>query len=490
MTVSGLDWLVVIGYALVVLIIGYRVGRGRREDADEAYLAGRGVPTWAAALSLVATSLSAATFLGAPGEAYAGDLSYLILNLGTIIGGVLAALVVIPACHRAGGATLYHLIGQRCGDGGQRATAVAFLVGRLLASGARLFMVGLALSLALFGSVEMGPVLITIALCGVIGTAYTAFGGLRAVVWTDILQLAVFLAVVVLCVVAVSQRVEADWPTLWQAAADAGKLNILDLSLEPDRGYTLWTGLAMTLFIVAAYGTDQDLAQRLLGCGSPRSATRGLLSGVAIGLPVTLLFLILGVAFWALYQQPALAGAHGLPPPPPGRPVMAHFLLTALETPARGFAIAGLLAAAMSSFDSAGAAMSSSLACDLRVRLPPRLLTIVCGAALVVAALVLAVTYDPENDRLLPFALGVMTFAYGGLLGVFTCVLLLRRGNTASVIAALLSGALVIACCRYGPAWFDAEWKLAFAWWMVPATVVSCAVCALGRPPQVGNDDD
>ncbi len=533
MRLHFIDWAVLGGYLLAVMAIGLWAGRAPKSpdcerrlqgeiDADAAgeddyFLGGRRVPVWAVAMSVLATALSAATFIGAPADAYAGDLSYLILTLGGVLGAVVAATLFIPVFHRGGTLTIYGYLGHRYGQGSAAAGGVAFLAGRLLASGARLFAAGLAFALLLGEPDSLPATLLAIVGLGVLGTLYTAVGGIRAVIWTDVMQIVVVVGVAMVTAVILLWQIGMTPAELWATLrrppdGSPSKLTLGSLSSDPAAPYTLWTALAMTLFNAAAYGTDQDLAQRLLTTKSPARGSLSLIAAIVAGIPVTAVFMLLGLLLWVYY----VVQGHGGGGPERAVDVYPMFLLTGLPAGVKGLAVAGLLAAAMSSLDSAINAMASSALADVwrpyqtlrdqtlrsrsrsasasawergsgwvGARVGARGMVVAMGGALTAAACGLAVMYDRSDQSLLSFALGVMTFAYAGLLGVFLTARLTRRGSTASVVAALLAGGAVVAACYWMPLWsvrwVGVEWKLAFAWWMVVGTAVSFVVCITGR---------
>ncbi len=483
---AAVDWLVVAGYGAIVALIGWWASR-RGDNTDTGYfLGGRSLPVWAVAASLLATSLSAVTFIGAPQDAYGGDLSYLILNLGTVLGAVLVATLILPVLYRAGVVTVYEYFGQRFGAGASVAGGAAFVGGRLLASGARLLAAGVAVALLLGWGADRQGLVAAVLIVGAAGTLYTLAGGIRAVVWTDTLQIVVVVGAAGLSVILLLRGLDMGVGEAWSQLEAAGKTRWFSADPSIREPYTVWTALAMTLFIAAAYGTDQDLTQRLLTCRSAGRAAWSLLGGVLVGLPVTGLFMGIGLLLWLRDGGASAAGG--------AADVYPRYLLEGLPTGVRGLAVAGLLAAAMSSLDSACAAIGSSLRIDLRLGLGNRVSVLVAGAALTATAAGAAATYDPQSQSLLAFALGVMTFAYGGLLGVMLTAILTRRGSVASVITALVTGAVVVAALRWLSAWTGVLGlgdgagltPPAFAWWMVAATAASFAVCAAVPGPARG----
>lgn len=506
---TALDWGVLVGYMLVVLAIGAVVASRRRGDSDDFFLAQRSMPVWAVALSIVATTLSAATFIGAPQEAYAGNLTYLILNIGQVAAAVVAAVVFVPIFYRAGTTTIYGYLGERFGPNAMIAGSAAFLIGRLLASGARLFMAGIVFSLMLFGDTDKAHLIPAIVLFGIVGTAYTIAGGIRAVIWTDVFQIIIVIGAALLSVILLLQKIPLNIGQIITVLGDEvsqvhgdSKLRVVDWSLDPSRPYTLWTGIfAAMVFNLGWYVTDHDLVQRVMSCRSPLRASLSLVSSMVVSVPVTLLFMIIGLLLFIYYGRPDLMGeaapAYALGDTSKVYPL---FLLRELPPGLTGLALAGLFAVAMGSLDSAVNAMAASAVADLylpwrnrhqRDRVAtnlttPRLAVALMGVTLTGFAVVAALMYDPKNDTLITFALGVMTFAWSGLVGVFLTAAFTKRGNATSVIAALLAGAVTVALLKYGlpplAATLDEpRLQLAWLWQMVIGTAVSVATCAAGK---------
>lgn len=492
---AALDWLIIAGYFAVVIAIGVISARGSSDD-EGFFLGGRKMPAWAVAMSFAATTLSAATFIGGPAESFKGDLTLLVFEISKVLGALIVALLFLPALYRAKTVTVYGYLGSRIGPGAATAAGAMFLFGRLLASGARLFIAGIAFSLILYGNLEPANFVLAIILFGVIGTLYTTLGGIKAVIWTDTLQLVVVLGAVLLVMALLLRAIPAPVGEIVAALQADHKTTLLDTSADFTKSTTLWAALAMSLFFAAAFGADQDMAQRLLTCKSLKQSIGSLLGATLIALPTTVLFMATGLLLYVFYSRPDLMGAAAPTQTiADAREVYPRFLLNELPAGVRGLAIAGLFAAAMSSLDSAINAMASSFLKDLvepiRKRFgstaagPPsdrmkRLSVVLMGALLTMAAIVMVLIYDPKDDTLIRFALGVMAFAYAGLMGVFLAVLLTGRGRSASVIAALVVGPTVIAVSRYVPP--VADLGLAWPYWMVIGTAASFAVCACVGP--------
>src|SRR4051812_15203342 len=293
------DWAIVGGYFALMFAIGLAVSR-KRQDAREYFLAGRSLPTWALAVSIVATTLSAATFIGVPDEVYLGDVSYLILFLGTFLAVFIVALLFVPRLYRAGTVTIYGYLRPRFGEGAVAAVSCTFLVGRLLASGSRLFFAAIPLTLLLFGTErpegDKRQLVLAICMIGLLGTFYTVKGGIRAVVWTDAIQLVLVIGAACLTIGILLHRIGRPPVELWSLLARDGKLHLVDTSLDFSKTYTVWAAVFGYVFLnVANYGVDQDFAQRFL---VSKSAWRGGLSVIAsqfITVAVVCLFMAVGL---------------------------------------------------------------------------------------------------------------------------------------------------------------------------------------------------
>jgi SSS family transporter len=503
-----LDWGIVGVYFALVIAVSFAVARKDKTGgaAGEYFLGGRSMPTWAVAVSLVATMLSSATFVGVPDIAYNGDLTYLILNLGGIIAVFFVALVFVPVLYRAGTVTIYGFLAQRFGEDARLAVSCAFIFGRLLSSAARLFAAAIPLAQLIFhvGVPSLPQLLVAIVLIGVVGTFYATVGGVRAVVWVDTIQFTLVIGTALLTIgillnripMPVSEMIDALRHPSPPLPTGASKLRILDFSLDPAAANTFWTAIfGNTFLMVAAFGCDHDLAQRFL---ITKSAKRGAFSIIAaqfIGIAVVSLFLVIGLLLYLFYKDAPTSG-----PATAALSVYPRFLLNELPTGLAGVAIVGFFAIAQGSLDSAMNALAASIMADvyvpLRKRLRPyapevaarssKLTVAAVGLGMSAMAMLCAALYDPRG-ALINFVLGLMTFALSGMLAVFLTALLTRRGNSGTVIAALVTGFFVIAVLhdRVLPVWTKAVFGhsavLAWPWQMALATTVAFLVCVAGN---------
>jgi len=293
------------------------------------------------------------------------------------------------------------------------------------------------------------------------------------------------------------------WPALQQSAAGDGsnKLTLLDTRWTMATDFSLWSALlGLTLFNMAVYATDQDLAQRVMSC---RSAIKGSWSAIlsqVIGLVVALLFLVIGLLLYVFYQRPDLMGeASPAAAPDDSREVFLAFILNEMAPGLRGLMLAGLFAAAMSSVASSMGAIASTVVTDFYRPLRPnrpeahylrasRIAVLISGLVLGLVAAACVVIQDKQREGLISFAMGVMLYAYTGLLAVFLTAVLTRRGSPASVSAALVTGAAAVGLMQYGPLAYQSlsggAWplpRLSLGWRMLFGTLAALAVCLVGK---------
>jgi len=505
-----IGWAIVAAYFALMMYMGVIAAR-KDQDTREYFLADRAMPTWAVAISIVATSLSAATFVSVPDTAFAGNLSYLALYIGALLSVVVVSIIFVPKLYRAGTVTIYGYLDQRFGQGAMIAMSVAFLLGRMLASGARLFIAAIPLCLLMFAKrhdasfhASRGQLIIAICLIGLVGTFYTSFGGIRTVIWIDVIQFLIVIGAGVMSVLVIFHAVHLSFHDTVQLLSQPdpktghGKLLLIDTSRDLLKPYTIWAAIfGYTVLSTATYGVDQDLAQRFLVA---KSVTRGALSLIwsqLISIVVVFGFLLIGLMLYVGVKTNAISAS------PSGIAIYPWFLLNDMPTALSGIAIAGFFAIAQGSMDSAINALASSAVADIYYPLRrrsgrteesghdaaiPKLAVAGMGALMTALGVVCVFLYDEKNRTLIDFALGVLTFAFTGMLGVFLTALLTKRGNTASVIAALITGIVAVVLMqpnilpRWTGAFFHHPIALAWTWWTPIGTIFSFAVCAMGSP--------
>ncbi|MBX3363227.1 MAG: hypothetical protein KF866_00555 [Phycisphaeraceae bacterium] len=470
-----LDWLILAIYLAAIVAAAVFLGR-RAKDTGGFFLGARRMPAWAVVISIVATGQSAATFVGLPQASFDGDLTYLSTHLGEIIAAVLLAWFVIPLYYRLGIATPYELLERRLGSGARQGTSWAYLVGRIFSTGARVFIGAVPTSLVIFGNLNPSSIAISIWVLVALSTATTLVGGIRGVIWVDVVQAVVYIGAAVAMLCFLLARIPAPTGELLSAlsapAPDApSKLRLISFSTDPAASFTLFTAVfCFSLLTIASHGADHDMVQRMLTCRSSRKAALSVLQGVLVRIPTVVLFLALGLLLHIYYLRPDLMGDAA-----PATPLitergseraLTQFMLHEIPSGLTGLLIAGLFAAGLSSVNSSISAMSAAFVNDAYRKLRParddrhylrvgRCAVLIAAALLGLFATLCIAWYDPTRQTLLDFALASMTFAYAGILGVFFTALCTKRGNARSALAALVVGFVVILLLQ----------RPVFVWW-------------------------
>lgn len=450
-----LDWGVLILYLVLTTYIGVRLGRGQK-DAKDYFVAGGEIPWWAVLFSIVATETSALTFISIPGLAYLGDFTFLQIAAGYLIGRVVVAYTLLPRYFEGELVTAYALLEQRFGLATRRFASVTFMVTRAFGDSVRLFATSIPVALILGGMVPegwAGPA--SILVLSVFTLYYTYHGGIRAVVWTDVIQTGVYLVGGIGALFLIGGGVDGGWGRILGDADVAGKLRLFDFSLGFDRPHTLVAGLLGGAFLaMASHGADQIIVQRLLTANSLRDARRALIgSGVAVILQFTL-FLFIGLGLWAFYEARVF--------PAPDK-IFPTFIIEGMPPGMTGIVIAAILAAAMSTVSGSLNALAAATLHDLYAPfrgLPTgaaglklsRLFTLLWAVVLVGAALL----YRAEGTPVVVIALSIASFTYGGLLGGFFLAMLWPRAIQRDAIlgmgVGIFSMSIVVFAARIGTA--------------------------------------
>jgi SSS family solute:Na+ symporter len=513
---SLIDWAIFASYALILLVTGVWFNR-KAQSSKDYFLAGNQMPVWLVGISVLATSQSAATFLGGPDQGYRGDLSYLATNLAGFIAAGFVAYFLLPKFYQYKVFTVYELLAQRFGEKSKYQAGTVYLVGRLFASGARLYMAAIAVAMILFGDIQASNVIASILLIASIGFAYTMYGGVRSVIYSDVIQAIVYISAALLVLGYLFTSIEADFSTIWAVLADPGdgqasKLTLFNFTTDLGGAgvFSFWS--VMTGFVllnIAAFGLDQDVTQRMLTCKDSKSATKALVSSIFMGIPVVLIFVCIGLLLFVYYQRPDLMNSAQDGAPTPefiGQTVtiFMYYVLTDLPNGIKAIVTIGIIAAALSTLNSGLNSMASvavqdlyrGFYCGLIKKVSPSEQQLVTAgrismgliAILLSAMAGLCYYWQQYTDMpLLAFALSVMVFSYSGLLGVYFTALFTTRGSAGSILAALIIGFSIPALMQpyvqtlYLPeAW---QFSLNFSYQLTIATSVATVVCCLGSTP-------
>ncbi len=484
-----LDIAVIAAYCAAVVVFGL-VLSGRQRDATDYFLGHRGLPWWALMLSIVATETSALTVISIPGIAARGNLTFLQLAFGYLIGRIGVAAYLLPGYFEGTQDTAYQRLERRFGRGARRAASGMFLLTRALADCVRIFATAIPLAIILYGNPTPGNLAVGILAIGTVTVIYTWVGGLRAVVWVDVIQLGVYLLGGVATLVLATHL--AGGVGAFARAWHEGKLVTLDFRLSFKILYTFWGGLVGGALIAgASHGTDHLIVQRLLAARGLKDAQRALIgSGVFIIVQFAL-FLLVGTALWLAGADQAGMRSDAIYP---------TFVITQLPAGLAGLVVAGILAAAMSSHASAVNSLASASTHDFYAPLTGRhdpihllwvgrWLTLLWTAVLVAGAM----AFRDQNTPVVQLALSIASVTYGSLLGTYLLGGLWPPTRQRDVIIAIIASVVLMTPVVLGAVIprFPEQWRwlpgLAWPWYVPLGTGVTVAVGMLSS--MVGRAD-
>ncbi len=524
----AIDIGVLLLYFVIIISIGLRMGR-KEDNLEDFALGGRRIPWWAVLASLVAAETSAGTFFGTPGEGFAlRNYTYLQLAFGTIIGRILVSYIFIKPYYDYKVFSIYEYLTARFGVASKNAASAVFMITRLLASGARLYVAAIALALAYEMIAGARPnqtqtlwIYISATVAIVILTAiYTTFGGIKAVIWTDFIQASIMIGSALIALSLLYSAIPGGWHEIVERHGAFQVSDLFATGLDPARhGWDKWKGMFETEYTVFAilgavfitmgtHGTDQDMVQRMLTAPDIRRSRRSLIFSGLADIPIAFTFLSIGLLLWVYYQahpDPAL--------PKTPNETFCHFILYEMPVGLRGLLLAGIFATAMGSLSTALNALATSFtrdwyepyinptATDEQSLRAVRWATVWFSVLMIIVACTTAylVIVHP-NVRIIPIVLGIFGYTYGSLLGIFFAGMLTKnRGNDFGNILAMISGFVVVAFLSglpngvagiFGtklyeqPAWLPV---MEFPWWIFFGTLVTFFVAILfrSRPHQV-----
>lgn len=446
-TLSGADFAVLAVLTAALFGIGFWASKGERTTGDF-FLAKRSIPWWAVCLSFVATEISAMTVVGVPATAYRENWQYAQFFIGSALSRVVIAYLFIPAFYKYDCTTIYEFLRHRFGPGTQYTASVFFFVTRLLASGVRLMAACVAVKVLLGW-----PLVPVIALFTLVSVVYIGFGGIKAVIWTNVLQALTFLAAGLATLAFLYKGIDGGLDAVREVAGAAGRLHLWNWGpafSDPDwlakffkDPNILWIAVLNGFFMsMAAFGTDQELMQRLLTVETRAASQRSMLYTIGASLLTLVVFISVGTGLFVWYAQNP-----GAPLPAKPDEIYPHFAVTQMPALLRGLVLSAIV---MASIDSPLASLTSSFVTDIYrplvkadgdeahyLRLS-RVCVLVFG--LILGALAYAFSFF---DKMLWLAFKVGGVTFGSLLGVFLYGLLTERPANRANTAAMVTMALV-----------------------------------------------
>lgn len=460
MDFSTVDIIIVLVYMAASTSVGIWIGR-KQKTINDYFLAGRNIPWYAVTFSIVATETSVLTFISIAAISYQGNMTFLQIALGYIIGRILVALIMIPAYYRGQMNTAYHFLGARFGQKMRNTASITFMVTRVLADGVRLFATAIPLAIIIKGSGAFSGLtdrefyMISIIIIGLLTVIYTYIGGIRSVIWMDVIQMIIYISGALLASTLILSKLPDGLTSLINWAEIDHKFQIfytgLDLSFRDfiSEPYTFFTALmGGAILSLASHGTDQIIVQRVLTCRDVKSSQKAIsLSGIVVFVQF-LLFLTLGVMLYAFYQgvpyqELGLTRVDGIFP---------KFIVEEMPVGISGLIIASLFAAAMSTLSSSLSSLSSAAVLD--IYLPvfgkgkseeqllkiARIVTLIWGIVLVTVA----IAFIDIKGTVVEIALSIASYTYGGLLGTFLLGIFLKKANQRDAIIGFISALVVM----------------------------------------------
>jgi SSS family transporter len=461
---------VILFYLIGITWFGARF-RSSQKTLKDYFLGGKEAPWWAIGFSIVSAETSTLTVIGTPALSFNGNFGFLQVVLGYLFARMVISTLFLPAYFRGELYTAYELMRLRFGDRIRKLTAGTFLVLRALAEGVRVFAISIVISIIL-GTGEFASILLIVALT----LFYTFEGGMTAVIWTDVVQMFLYVAGAVLSFFVLLGEIPGGWGTVL-AQVSPDKWQVFDFRFTPSfeffsRTYSFWAGVLGGCFLTtASHGTEQLMVQRLLSARSEGESRAALFASWAVIAFQFTLFLVIGVCLFVYYR------VNGLAAPAKADRIYPEFIWNHLPPGISGLVIAAILAAAMSNLSAALNSLASTTVMDFYkpmaragehsdayfLRLA-RLTTLVWGGVLVAIAIV-----AQNVASVLEAGLGIASILYGSLLGVFLLGLLTRRtGETAAMIAMAAGTALMLYIRFFTP--------IAWTWYVLLGTAVTFGV--------------
>jgi len=436
----AVDFALVLIYLLGITLFGLRFRKSGERSVKSYFLADRNIPWWAIALSIVAAETSTLTIISVPGLAFTGDFGFLQIALGYLAGRVMICILFLPRYFRGELMTAYQLIGERFGRKLHRLTALLFLIMRAAAEGVRVFAVAIVVGVAL-GTGDIA----SIAILSALTLLYTFEGGMAAVIWTDVVQMIVYVLGSAVALFSVCSKIPGGWHGMIAGASAVGKLTVFHFTWSVSQTYTFWAGLIGGCFLtMASHGTDQLMVQRLLAARNLRESRAALLtSGLVVFFQFTL-FLFIGAGLYVHY-----AHAGTLPQSMSADKIFPAYIVNEMPVGISGLMIAAILAAAMSNLSAALNSLASTSVIDFYLPQNPnatekkktrlsRLLTLAWALILFGLAML-----SRGSGHVLEIGLSIASVLWGAMLGVFLLGTMTKRASETGTIVGMIAGCIV-----------------------------------------------
>lgn len=486
MDISNIDIAVIIVYLIAIAVFGSLMG-GTQKSTNDYFLGGRNVAWWAVAFSIVAAETSSLTFISIPGLAYLTNLNFLQLTLGFVAARIIIAWVFLPAYAKGKMETAYTFLEHRFGLRTRKLASAIFMLTRIAADGVRLFSTAIPLALifktipALSGWSTVHIYIASIIVIGAVSLIYTYTGGIKGVIWADVVQMFIYIGGALLALFVLLD----DGATL-TPAIEAGKTALFNFDIGGafsgifTRPYTFWGAFIGGAFLsMASHGTDQLIVQRLLTTKNLKDGQKAIISSGVIVMGQFTLFLFIGLLLYSYYGRMALTDTAA--PFHKADEIFPYFIIHTLPTGARGLIIAGLFAAAMSTLAGSMSSLSSAFIMDFRSSRKgdnknplhtSRKVTMLAAAIL----MGIAMLFIPLSHSVVEVALGIASITYGGLLGTFLMGLLSKTARERNALAGFTGAVLVMLVVSLYPLFTGQPALMHWTWYVFTGTLVALTI--------------
>jgi len=440
---STFDYLIILSYLIGVALIGIFSG-GKQKSIKDYFQGSKSVPWWAVCFSIVAAETSTLTFISIPGLAYVANLNFLQVTFGYLLGRIIIAFVFLPAYEKGELKTAYTFLENRFGGKTRSFASIVFLFTRIAADGVRLFATAIPLKLMLDISYPTA-----IAIIAFIALVYTYTGGVKGIIWVDVLQMFIYIIGAIISGIYLLNLIPGGWETVVATAAKSNKFSIFNLGFDKgfsgffSQPYTLIGGLIGGAFLsMASHGTDQLIVQRLLSTKSLKDSKKAIITSGIIVIMQFVIFLVVGILLYVYYGQLDIKSDAVFP----------KFIIEVLPSGLFGFIIAGLLAAALSTLAGSISSLSSSSMMDLFLPFfgkninENKQLTISRYFSIFWAFVLVgvAIFFMNTSQAVVELALSIASFTYGGLLGTFLLGILVKNAKQEDALAGFVAGIFVM----------------------------------------------
>ncbi len=484
MNLSSMDIMIIIGYLIAIALFGSLMG-GKQKSTNDYFLGGRNVAWWAVAFSIVAAETSSLTFISIPGLAYLTNLNFLQLTLGFLAARIIIAFVFLPAYARGKMETAYTFLEHRFGVRTRKLASMIFMLTRIAADGVRLFSTAIPLALifktvpALAEWSNIQIYITSIIIIGAVSLIYTYTGGIKGVIWADVLQMFIYMGGAVLALYVLLSEGATLTP-----AIEAGKTALFNFNIgEGFAGifttpYTFWGAFIGGAFLsMASHGTDQLIVQRLLTTKNIKDGQKAIISSGIIVMGQFTLFLFIGLLLYSFYN--ALSISDAAAPFHKADEIFPYFIIHSMPQGARGLIIAGLFAAAMSTLAGSMSSLSSAFIMDIRgaknkengkngLR-ESRMVTLLFAGIL----MGIAMLFIPLSHSVVEVALGIASITYGGLLGTFLMGLLNKKAAERNALAGFTGAVAIMLVISLYPIILNAPPLMHWTWYVFTGTITA-----------------